>query len=88
MRQGNWLVCKPTKLDADLAAYESEDEDDDEERSSPRRRRRFTQYDPQGRQRSVTEEDTAKRMRDHQANMERIYQDRDYQLTQAWRNPR
>jgi hypothetical protein len=30
----------------------------------------------------------AQRMRDHQANMERIYQDQDYELTQAWRNPR
>jgi hypothetical protein len=94
-------VCVPDQLAADARAKpdpeedpddddedDKDEDDDDNEVRDTRRRRRFRQYDPQGRQRSVTEEDTAKRMRDHQANMQRLYNDRDYELTQAWRNPR
>jgi hypothetical protein len=90
VREGNFLICTPTKQDA--RSKDPDADKDEEDNDPPRRRRRWTERDPAGRERgSLTEEDSrgvAQRMRDHQANMERIYQDRDYQLTQAWRNPR
>jgi hypothetical protein len=92
-------VCVPDQLAADARPKadpeddpDDEGDDDDNEVRDTRRRRRWTERDPAGRERgSLTEEDSrgvAQRMRDHQANMERIYQDQDYELTQAWRNPR
>jgi hypothetical protein len=98
VRQGNVLVCTPTSHDArsdededdnDKNNGDDEDEDDEENERPARRDRRWQSRDPQGRERgTVTEVDSlAQRMRDHQANMERIYQDRDMRIDPSMEKP-